>query len=98
MANLIGGIPPFPGRDNHIVGTDDRDIIFGDPFTQNNPFGITQADAVLSSGSGGADRLEGGLGNDDLVGDAWTMVGDAVGGADRLEGGGATTRSAATPV
>src|SRR5690242_3444767 len=88
MANLIGGIPPFPGANNNIVGTDNPDNIFGDPFTQGNPFGITAADAVLSAGVGGSDVLAGAEDGDQLIGDAWIMTGSAHGGADRLDGGG----------
>jgi hypothetical protein len=33
MAELIGGTEPYPGKNNHIVGTDDGDLIFGDPYT-----------------------------------------------------------------
>ena len=33
MANLIGGIPPYRGINNHIIGTVDADVIFGDPYT-----------------------------------------------------------------
>ena len=32
MAVLIGGIAPFPGANNNIVGTGLRDVVFGDPF------------------------------------------------------------------
>ncbi len=36
MAELIGGIAPFPGKNNLIFGTADSDIIFGDPYTEGN--------------------------------------------------------------
>ena len=37
MADLIGGIAPFPGKNNLIFGTPDADIVFGDPFTEGLP-------------------------------------------------------------
>jgi hypothetical protein len=71
MANLIGGIKPYPGANNHIVGTDDGDFIYGDPYTTGNWFGVPQIGGALSSGRGGNDHLDGGAGNDHLFGDAY---------------------------
>ncbi|MBB4185727.1 calcium-binding protein [Sinorhizobium terangae] len=87
MANLIGGIGPYPGLDNDIFGTNDPDIIFGDPFTTGNTFGVLEIGGALSSGQGGSDRLFGRGGDDTIFGDAWAITDLGRGGDDRLDGG-----------
>jgi hypothetical protein len=86
MAIRIGGIAPFPGANNTLLGTGDPDVIFGDPYTQGNPFGITAADAVLDSGTRGSDTSRGRADYDELVGDAWIATGSAYGGNDVIYG------------
>ena len=82
MATLIG----TTGNDR-IVGTADADIIFGDPYTTGNDFGIEDG-GVLSSGRGGNDRIDGlGGGLQWIYGDTWQMEGTARGGNDYIEGG-----------
>jgi Ca2+-binding RTX toxin-like protein len=87
MAHLIGGIAPWLGLDNHIFGTNDPDIIFGDPFTTGNSLGVSEIGGFLSSGQGGRDSLDGLGGNDTLFGDAWTISNQGRGGDDQLDGG-----------
>jgi Ca2+-binding RTX toxin-like protein len=94
MANLIGGIEPYLGKNNQIAGTDDGDIVFGDPHTGTTlnrsllDFrGVPEVGGVLSSGKGGNDHLDGGMGDDILFGDAWEVGGSARGGNDHLDGG-----------
>ena len=42
MANLIGGIAPYRGKDNYIEGTRGDDVIFGDPYTTGNFEGLPE--------------------------------------------------------
>ena len=42
MAILIGGTDAFPSENNIVIGTNDRDIIFGDPFTTGNFIGVPE--------------------------------------------------------
>ena len=87
MANLIGGVAPYLGTNNVIVGTADADNIFGDPYTTGNFEGLPEIGGVLSSGHGGNDVLVGADGGDNIVGDAGQMAGTAVGGNDVIDGG-----------
>ncbi len=87
MADLIGGVAPYLGTNNLIVGTADTDNIFGDPYTTGNYEGLPEIGGVLSSGRGGNDRLEGLGGGDIIVGDAGLMDGTATGGNDFIDGG-----------
>ena len=93
MANLIGGTDAFPGKNNILTGTDDRDFIFGDPFTTGAP--VPQQLGVLDTGKGGNDTLRG---RDSLFGDAWVITGTGRGGNDTLEGGVGSDLLFATPV
>jgi Ca2+-binding RTX toxin-like protein len=70
-----------------IVDTDDGNIIFGDPYTEGNFHGFPGNGAILSSGSGGDDVIDGRDGIDYIVGDAAVMTGNARGGDDCLIGG-----------
>ena len=60
MANLIGG-----AKKDSLTGTDDPDVIFGDPFTTGAAAGgfpgIPDL-GVLAAGKGGNDTLRGGGG------------------------------------
>ncbi len=87
MAHLIGGIAPWLGLDNHIFGTNDPDIVFGDPFTTDNSLGVFEIGGFLSSGQGGRDSLDGHGGDDTLFGDAWAISDQGRGGDDQLDGG-----------
>ena len=89
MAILIGGIDPLLGRNNHIVGLAEDDIIFGDPFLQGTfqPVPDPNLGGVLSAGKGGNDHIDAGGGGDYVVGDAGAMAGTARGGSDHLVGG-----------
>src|SRR4051795_12878029 len=87
MADLIGGIEPYPGNNNHIIGTNERDIIVGDPYTAGNLDVAVPNGEVLSSGRGGNDRLDGGEGDDSLFGDAGVITATGRGGNDYLDGG-----------
>lgn len=82
----IGGIPPYPGANNTIIGTPSSDDIYGDPFTTGAPSG-PQVGGTLSSGRGGDDWLQGRGGDDSIYGDAYKMDGVGQGGNDRLDGG-----------
>jgi Ca2+-binding RTX toxin-like protein len=75
MANLIGGIAPYRGINNLIVGTASADFIFGDPYTTGNVFGVPAIGGPLAAGRGGDDLLIGLGGNDWLFGDAWEIRG-----------------------
>ncbi|HEX2527166.1 MAG TPA: calcium-binding protein [Geminicoccus sp.] len=96
MAVIIGGTEEFPGKNNRLVGTEDEDFIFGDPYTtgagffdeESNPIDIPQIGGALSSGRGGNDWIEGRGGFDEIYGDAWEIRGTAEGGNDYLKGGG----------
>jgi hypothetical protein len=75
MANLIGGIAPYRGINNLIVGTASADFIFGDPYTTGNVFGVPAIGGPLAAGRGGDDLLIGLGGDDWLFGDAWEIRG-----------------------
>ena len=90
MANIIGGIAPYPGTNNHLIGTDEFDfnlwlpLYLAFPIFSASPrlaFDITQ------QGRGGDDDISGGEGIDFLVGDAWNMTYEGRGGNDQLSGG-----------
>lgn len=87
MAHLIGGIVPWLGLDNQIFGTNDPDVIFGDPFTTGNTLDVLEIGGSLSSGQGGRDRLDGRAGSDTIFGDAWAIADEGRGGDDELYGG-----------
>ena len=88
MADLVGGIAQFPGKNNLIFGSPDADYIFGDPFTEGNIEGTLPPNAGrLSSGTGGNDRLYGLGGGDIIVGDAGLIDGTGRGGNDFIDGG-----------
>jgi hypothetical protein len=36
MVVIIGGTEDFPGKNNRLVGTKDKDIVFGDPHTMKS--------------------------------------------------------------
>lgn len=92
MTILIGGFtPPHLSKNNHIIGSDEHDIIFGDPFTEGNidnlPPPPDSPGGVLSSGRGGNDWLEGLADRDFINGDAGLIAETGRGGNDRIEGG-----------
>lgn len=82
----VGGVHPYSGINNIIIGTKFIDYIFGDPYTTGSPYG-QQTGGALSSGRGGNDRLEGVGGDDTIYGDAYFMDTVGIGGNDRLGGG-----------
>ena len=83
MANLIGGIAPYRGKNNLIIGTASADFIFGDPYTTGNFLGVPEIGGPLATGRGGNDLLIGlGGGEDWLFGDAWVINGEGRGGND----------------
>src|SRR4051794_24292017 len=69
MAVRIGGT-----GNSTLYGTSSRDVMFGDPYTAENPFGISAAPpAYGSSRHSFADRgLQGGEGWTRTLGRAWT--------------------------
>ena len=87
MADLIGGIAPYLGRNNLIFGTGDADNIYGDPYTEGNFEGLPPNAGILSSGKGGSDLLFGFGGGDTIVGDAGLISGTGRGGNDLILGG-----------
>ena len=85
MANLIGS-----AKNDSLSGTDDPDVIFGDPFTTGAAAGGFPGFpdlGVLAAGKGGNDMLRGGGGKDSLFGDAWEITDTGRGGNDTLDGG-----------
>lgn len=74
-------------RDDLLIDTDDGNIIFGDPYTEGNFHGFPGNGAILSSGRGGNDYIDGRDGVDYIVGDAAIIEGHAVGGDDYILGG-----------
>ena len=83
MAVRIGGT-----GNSTLYGTSSRDVIFGDPYTAENPFGISAANATLDAGTAGSDTLKARGDDDQLVGDAWVVTGTGRGGNDLLYGEG----------
>jgi hypothetical protein len=86
VANLIGGIAPYLEVNNRIVGTADRGIIFGDPYTTGNDLGVREIGGLLA-GQSGDGQLKVLGGSDSLFGDVWTTAYGGKSGNDRLEGG-----------
>ena len=74
-------------RSDVIFGLLEDDTIFGDPFTEGNFNGFPGNGAILSSGRGGNDRIDGGDGTDYVIGDAAVITGTGRGGNDHLIGG-----------
>ena len=80
MTNLIGGIAPYLGINNLIIGPAGADFIFGDPHTTGNMVGAPEIGGPLATGRGGHDWLIGLGGVDWLFGDAWEISGEGRGG------------------
>jgi serralysin len=85
MANLIGDL-----KNNSLIGTEEPDIIFGDPLTTGAAAGgfpgIPNL-GVLTAGKSGNDTIRGLGSNDSLFGDAWEITDTGKGGNDTLDGG-----------
>lgn len=70
-----------------ILGTDEDDVIFGDPYTTGNDLGVPEVGGSLTSARGGNDTIESGAGEDWVIGDAWSIGQSGRGGRDVIRGG-----------